>query len=179
MVRFTTRSRSGRGRLEPKDNKEAVSDVQFFPGTDSPELISIPARPRRFARLPGARALQPRRPDRIEEGAALAPVNLREGLYRRSLAIADASAALLALCLIVVWDAGARFDPWVLLAMPVVVLVSKVGGLYERDELVLRKTHARRGAVAAADRRDVRPDRPAIGFLNRDGKRSTHQRSGR
>ncbi len=117
-----------------------MSDVQFFPGTDSPELISIPARPRRFARLPGARALQPRRPDRIEEGAALAPVNLREGLYRRSLAIADASAALLALCLIVVWDAGARFDPWVLLAMPVVVLVSKVGGLYERDELVLRKT---------------------------------------
>ena len=39
-----------------------------------------------------------------------------------------------------VWDAGANLEPWVLLAMPVAVFVAKVGGLYERDELVLKKT---------------------------------------
>jgi exopolysaccharide biosynthesis polyprenyl glycosylphosphotransferase len=49
-------------------------------------------------------------------------------------------AAVMALTLVVVWDAGAGFDPWVLLAGPVAILVSKVGGLYDRDELVLKKT---------------------------------------
>ena len=85
------------------------------------------------------RAVPTRRPAAITEGA-LAPVNIREGLYRRSLAVADAVSALVALTLVVVWDAGAGFEPWVLLAMPVVVLVAKIGGLYERDELVLKKT---------------------------------------
>jgi len=40
----------------------------------------------------------------------------------------------------VVWGAGAPLGAWLLLAMPVAVVVSKVGGLYERDELVLKKT---------------------------------------
>ena len=105
---------------------------------------------------PGAPAAA-RRPDGITEGKAVSPVYLREGLYRRALAIADAAAALVALSLIVVWDAGARFEPWVLLAMPVVVLVSKIGGLYERDELVLKKTTLDEAPVAAADRRACSP----------------------
>ena len=117
-----------------------MSDVQFSPGTDSPEATRVQPRSRRFSRLHGSRPASARRPDGITEGDALAPVNLREGLYRRSLAAADALAALLALSLIVVWDGGAEFDPWVLIAMPIVILVSKVGGLYERDELVLKKT---------------------------------------
>ena len=43
--------------------------------------------------------------------------------------------------------------------MPVAVLVSKVGGLYERDELVLKKTTLDEAPDAAADHRPVRPDR--------------------
>ena len=117
-----------------------MSEVQSFPSMDTLEIISVPQRPRRLSRLAATRTIPLRRPDGITEGEALAPINLREGLYRRSLAIADALAALAALSLIVVWDAGARFEPWVLLAMPVVILVSKVCGLYERDELVLKKT---------------------------------------
>jgi exopolysaccharide biosynthesis polyprenyl glycosylphosphotransferase len=89
--------------------------------------------------MPRSRTLPARRAEAITEGA-LAPVNLREGLYRRSLAVADAVAALVALTLVVVWDAGAGFEPWVLIAMPIAILVAKVGGLYERDELVLKKT---------------------------------------
>jgi hypothetical protein len=122
-----------------RDDKEAVSDVQFHPGMDAPEVIDVPQRSRRFPRRVPNRPLPARRPAPITEGT-LAPVNLREGLYRRALGIADALSALVALSLIVVWDAGAKFEPWVLVAMPIVVLVAKIGGLYERDELVLKKT---------------------------------------
>jgi exopolysaccharide biosynthesis polyprenyl glycosylphosphotransferase len=76
----------------------------------------------------------------ITEGAPQVSVNIREGLYRRTLALADALAAFVALTLVVVWDAGADLGAWVLLAGPVAIFVSKVGGLYERDELVLKKT---------------------------------------
>jgi exopolysaccharide biosynthesis polyprenyl glycosylphosphotransferase len=98
-------------------------------------------RQRRFARRPVAPVAPPRKPAvAITEGAAQGAINVREGFYRRTLAAADALAALAALTLVVVWDAGASFDPWILLAAPVVIFVSKVGGLYERDELVLKKT---------------------------------------
>ncbi len=117
-----------------------MSDVQYSPGAEAPEVTRIAPRPRRFPRITGPRPAASRRPDGIREGKAVSPVYLREGLYRRALAIADATAALVALSLIVVWNAGALFEPWVLLAMPVVVLVSKIGGLYDRDELVLKKT---------------------------------------
>jgi exopolysaccharide biosynthesis polyprenyl glycosylphosphotransferase len=106
---------------------------------DAPELTQVQPRTRRLARLAAGRGVPSRRAYAITEGA-LAPVNLREGLYRRSLAAADALAAVVALTLIVVWDGGASFEPWVLLAMPVVVLVAKICRLYERDELVLKKT---------------------------------------
>src|SRR4051794_8479557 len=123
-----------------RDDKEAVSDVQLPSGMDAPEVIRVRRRPRRFPRITGNRQSAVRRPDAITEGQALPQINLREGLYRRCLASADALAALAALLLIVVWHAGARFEPWILVAMPVGILVSKVCGLYERDELVLKKT---------------------------------------
>lgn len=118
-----------------------MSDVQLSSGLDAPELFAhTPERTRRFGRLTGPRSFVPRRPQPITEGAALAPVHVREGLYRRSLATADAAAALVALSIVVVWNAGAQLHPWMLLAAPVAILVNKVGGLYERDELVLKKT---------------------------------------
>ncbi len=117
-----------------------MSDVQYSSGADAPEVIGVPRRARRLAQIAGGRASQARRSDGISEGKALAQVSLREGLYRRSLALADSHAALLALTVAVVWGAGADFEPWILLSMPVVVLVAKICGLYERDELVLKKT---------------------------------------
>ena len=118
-----------------------MSDVTISPGLDEPELFSPGARPqRRFTRRAFVPPVVRRSAPEITEGAAQGAVNVREGLYRRTLAVADALAAFVALALVVVWDAGANLEPWVLLAMPVAVFVAKVGGLYERDELVLKKT---------------------------------------
>jgi exopolysaccharide biosynthesis polyprenyl glycosylphosphotransferase len=119
-----------------------VSDVSISTGLDEPELFApSEPRPRRFARRPHFIATPARKPAvEITEGSTQGAVNLREGLYRRTLAAADALAAFAALALVVVWDAGADVQPWMLLAMPVAILVGKIGGLYERDELVLKKT---------------------------------------
>jgi exopolysaccharide biosynthesis polyprenyl glycosylphosphotransferase len=62
----------------------------------------------------------------------------REALYRRSLALADVCAAALALVIVV--PAGDSIEPLTLLALPLVVVVSKIVGLYERDEVVISKT---------------------------------------
>jgi exopolysaccharide biosynthesis polyprenyl glycosylphosphotransferase len=115
-----------------------VSDLQLSPGLE-PDFAPR-AKSRRFGRFPVARPAALRRPAAITEGATGAQVKVREGLYRRSLAIADALSALVALVVIVSWAADAGLQPWVLAAAPVAVLVNKIGGLYERDELVLKKT---------------------------------------
>ena len=63
----------------------------------------------------------------------------RDATYRRSLAVADVASAAVALasaCHVLGEDA---INPLALLAVPLVVLVSKVSGLYERDENRLRK----------------------------------------
>jgi exopolysaccharide biosynthesis polyprenyl glycosylphosphotransferase len=72
----------------------------------------------------------------------LAPVRnsmRREQTYRRALAIADGATALLvALFTAAVWGTGFR---WIFLLVPLgAVLVSKVQGLYDRDDMVMRKS---------------------------------------
>jgi exopolysaccharide biosynthesis polyprenyl glycosylphosphotransferase len=132
------------------NDKEAVSEVEILPGLgEHEELRGISTvTDRRFARLPVSRTLPLSRPRRRAEGAQASvitegsqrSVNLREGLYRRTLALADGLAAVLALMLVIAWDAGTGVQPWVLMAIPVAIIVNKVGGLYERDELVMKKT---------------------------------------
>src|SRR4051794_38444789 len=76
----------------------------------------------------------------LTEAPSRQQVAAREGAYRGLLAYADAVAALLALYLAVTVFGDDRLRPASLLAMPIVVLASKLMGLYERDELVLKKT---------------------------------------
>jgi exopolysaccharide biosynthesis polyprenyl glycosylphosphotransferase len=64
----------------------------------------------------------------------------RDRRYRRSLIVADALAALLALLLCAGVVHGLTVQPSVLLGLPVVILASKLTGLYDRDELLIRKT---------------------------------------
>src|SRR5256885_7945210 len=64
----------------------------------------------------------------------------REGLYRRLLALADLAAASVALLVAFTLIAGHQVQPAMLLALPAVILVSKVVGLYDRAVLVVRKT---------------------------------------
>ena len=64
----------------------------------------------------------------------------RDAIYRRSLIVADLLAAAVAGYFAVVAVAGASLQPSMLLALPVVVVLGKLLGLYDRDELVFHKS---------------------------------------
>jgi exopolysaccharide biosynthesis polyprenyl glycosylphosphotransferase len=64
----------------------------------------------------------------------------RDAIYRRSLVVADVLAAGIAATFAVVQVAGAALRPTLLLALPVVILLGKLLGLYDRDELVFHKS---------------------------------------
>jgi exopolysaccharide biosynthesis polyprenyl glycosylphosphotransferase len=75
----------------------------------------------------------------IREGDRPAVVVTRDAYYRRTLAVADAAAALASIVAVI--NAGGDPPKWtVLLFLPLVVLASKLSGLYDRDEHLLRKT---------------------------------------
>jgi exopolysaccharide biosynthesis polyprenyl glycosylphosphotransferase len=73
-----------------------------------------------------------------EQGARAA--ERRDALYRRALAGADVFAAAFAaiLCVSVIGDDALKLEA--LVALPVIVLMGKIIGLYDRDEVVIRKT---------------------------------------
>ena len=64
----------------------------------------------------------------------------RNGVLRRALGITDAVAAAAAVWLGVAVLGDDQVSPALLLALPLVILVSKVVGLYDRDENLIRKT---------------------------------------
>jgi exopolysaccharide biosynthesis polyprenyl glycosylphosphotransferase len=75
----------------------------------------------------------------IREGERAAEAYDRDALHRRSLAIADmASAAAVITGAILLGGASPSFG--VIAILPLIVLISKVVGLYDRDEHVLHKT---------------------------------------
>jgi len=95
---------------------------------------------RRFGRFGLKRSAERERSLAIAEGTAKQEVRLRDGQYRRALALADALVAGWVLLLMSLIDGTTAFEPIVLVAMPLIVVVNKLAGLYERDELVLNKT---------------------------------------
>jgi exopolysaccharide biosynthesis polyprenyl glycosylphosphotransferase len=120
------------------DREGNVSDLQVVSGLAESERhkSAPPLRRRRFARLPVTGSS----PAAITEGAARRQIDVRDGLYRRALAVADALAAMTALVVVFSWDARAGLSLWALAAVPAVVVVNKITRLYDRDELVLKKT---------------------------------------
>src|SRR4051812_13194732 len=64
----------------------------------------------------------------------------RDAYYRRGLIVADVLAAAAAGYFAVVGVAGMTLKPSALLAFPLVVVLSKLLGLYDRDELVFHKS---------------------------------------
>ncbi|MDX6723269.1 MAG: hypothetical protein QOD73_1673 [Solirubrobacteraceae bacterium] len=76
----------------------------------------------------------------LSEAPSRTAVATRERLYRNLLAYADAIAAFTALYAAVELFGDDTLHWASLLAMPIVVVASKLMGLYERDELVLKKT---------------------------------------
>ncbi len=73
------------------------------------------------------------------EGRSRPSVVHRDRLYRDALAVADVVAALFALTLCLGVLGEDRLRQGILLAIPLVVLASKLYGLYDRDELVVNK----------------------------------------
>ena len=76
----------------------------------------------------------------IEETPAGDAVAKRDGHYRRALAIADALSALMALVLCANLVGNDHLSPTLLLGLPLVLVACKLSGLYDRDELLVRKT---------------------------------------
>ncbi len=64
----------------------------------------------------------------------------RDSAYRRALATADVSAAAIAVLLGVPILGADALNPVALLALPLVLVVGKLTGLYDRDQHLLRKT---------------------------------------
>ncbi len=96
-------------------------------------------RPRRSATRLVPKALG-RRTVELAEGPASTELLQREGSYRRILALADVLVATVVLLLITHLSEAADFSSAMLITLPLIVVVNKVCGLYERDELVLKKS---------------------------------------
>jgi hypothetical protein len=79
-------------------------------------------------------------PTLIEKASSWQAARRRDSTFRRLLGAADAASLLVALWVGVVAVAGGVISPWGLFAAPAFVLLSKVFGLYDRDENRLRKT---------------------------------------
>lgn len=78
-------------------------------------------------------------PAQIREGSLSRPILQRDAVYRRSLALSDILVTIGAIALATV-VAGGRLSPTALLSAPLVVLLAKMIGLYDRDELLVHKT---------------------------------------
>jgi exopolysaccharide biosynthesis polyprenyl glycosylphosphotransferase len=76
----------------------------------------------------------------IPEGLASRVVLHRDQVYRRMLATADVASAGLAILFAALVIGPNRIEPGALIALPGVILIGKIVGLYDRDEHVLRKT---------------------------------------
>jgi hypothetical protein len=74
------------------------------------------------------------------ESDALLTVRRRERTFRRTLVATDMGAAAFAVFAAINFSTNDRLRPGYLLVMPLIVLVAKVEGLYDRDELVIRKS---------------------------------------
>ena len=89
--------------------------------------------------MPTDSASMPRRPMPITEAPSPDDVLVRDRIYRRSLSAADFLSAILAVLLVAgAW--GDAASPAMLLAGPLLVVMHKLAGLYDRDELVLRRS---------------------------------------
>jgi exopolysaccharide biosynthesis polyprenyl glycosylphosphotransferase len=113
---------------------EPEQEPQTAPRPDAPDgaaaLIGSPL----ARRLPGHRLRLPAESDPLDQ------VRRRERNYRRALAVADMTAAAVSVPLAIMVLGGDQVRLLYLILMPLIVLTAKVLGLYDHDELVVRKS---------------------------------------
>jgi exopolysaccharide biosynthesis polyprenyl glycosylphosphotransferase len=78
--------------------------------------------------------------EQAAESDSLVAVRQRERIFRRALVATDMAAAAFAVFLAIDLSAHDSLRLGYLLVMPLIVLVAKIQGLYDRDELVIRKS---------------------------------------
>jgi exopolysaccharide biosynthesis polyprenyl glycosylphosphotransferase len=98
------------------------------------------ARPRHWTARPSAVVSRFGWRPGVAESAPPRRAQRRDALYRRLLAVADVVGAMLAVWLCVSVVGSDALELGTVLVIPLVVIVSKVIGLYDRDELLIHKT---------------------------------------
>jgi exopolysaccharide biosynthesis polyprenyl glycosylphosphotransferase len=108
----------------------------------APLRVHAPATPVPALPLPGTRRFAPRNqpPVEVPEGRLRGGTYRRDWIYRRALALADVGSAAIAVLIGVPILGQDAINPLALLALPLVLVVGKLTGLYDRDEHVIRKT---------------------------------------
>jgi exopolysaccharide biosynthesis polyprenyl glycosylphosphotransferase len=76
----------------------------------------------------------------VDDGQLSRRALRRDTTYRRSLAVADMLAGAAALLVAIVLLGEDSLDPTILAVLPVLVIVAKAVGLYDRDQHLVRKT---------------------------------------
>jgi exopolysaccharide biosynthesis polyprenyl glycosylphosphotransferase len=136
----------GTGSLTAVQSQDSPPAALFLPAADElPSAAAFLARARRVRDLSEphvpVRAVRvgPVVADRSESDS-LAVVRRRERIFRRTIVGSDVAAA--ALAVFVAIEAGTNYvlRPGYLLVLPLIVLVAKIQGLYDHDELVIRKS---------------------------------------
>jgi exopolysaccharide biosynthesis polyprenyl glycosylphosphotransferase len=130
----TTTRPAGRGRLSLFPRAQAYGlrpgSAPALPGEPDSAQLEPPSTPSFGRELDHSKV----------DSTALRDLGRRERNYRWALATADASAATLSLLLSIVLIGGFGLRPEFLLVIPAVVLAAKLQGLYDHDELVMRKS---------------------------------------
>jgi exopolysaccharide biosynthesis polyprenyl glycosylphosphotransferase len=107
-------------------------------GAPSPSVRSLAQFRIRNPFTRGAARYEP--PADIPEGLLRQTTYRRDAIYRRTLALADVTSSAVAVLIGVQVLGADTLNPVALLALPLVLLVGKLTGLYDRDEHVIRKT---------------------------------------
>jgi exopolysaccharide biosynthesis polyprenyl glycosylphosphotransferase len=122
----------------------STPELQLRPDPEQSEPAAPLAPATRRRRIRNPFTLIPDRarpaPTGIPEGALPLTTHRRDWIYRRALAAADLVAAAVAVLIGVAALGNDVLNPLALLALPLVALVGKLNGLYDRDEYVLHKT---------------------------------------
>src|SRR3954452_12256572 len=102
--------------------------------------VEAPTRAKRFRSAVVALPFRGAETRGIIEQAPVRRVARRESIYRRLLALADLLSVTLALVLAFYVFGDDGLKPALVVAIPLVVVVAKLQGLYDRDALLLNKT---------------------------------------
>src|ERR1700744_1837388 len=124
----------------PRDRRRPQSRKPWRRSHGSVDISASRRAPRRADVSPMWESV--RRLERGQDGPGVRALLKRDALQRRMLGVVDVLSAYVALLIAVYAVKGdhTSLSPWTILVAPFVLLASKVIGLYDRDQHLLRKT---------------------------------------